>query len=403
MMSFGAINCNSMSVTCNNENFELKTMGIKSIGADVIFLSDIRLGEINGQNGDLKVGRAFLNGNKRSYKMYHNSTKNKRGTAILIGSNVAHEILNTYKDQTENMIILHCKILCLNLVMGAVYGPNGTDRTFFNTLNKILSENSGIPILLASDWNTTWCNADPVDNIDVRNMARTPNQINGRLLAELSAKYNLTDPFRLLYPEKIQFSYSPFGSVRKNKSRLDFFVMSSCLATYIKDCGIAEYKINKLFDHNHINLTLGKKGGNNLKIPQLNNTFLNDSLLKMSVELSALQVYSKTLDENAFPDTVNTVRDTVNKLTKIVLDCVKLREKFALEDENPDRLLLLDQLFIEFGNVRAGVPEFRILKAMQHKYDDKTIFNALMERISEKAAVKCKVNWVNLKIFVKKG
>jgi hypothetical protein len=141
-MSFGAINCNSMSVTCNNENFELKTTGIKSIGADVIFLSDIRLGEINGQTGDLKVGRAFLNGNKRSYKMYHNSTQNKRGTAILIGSNVEHEILNTYKDQTENMIILHCKILGLELMLGAVYGPNGTDRTFFNTLNRILSENS---------------------------------------------------------------------------------------------------------------------------------------------------------------------------------------------------------------------------------------------------------------------
>jgi exonuclease III len=257
-------------------------MGIKSIGTDIIFLSDTRLGEISGQNGDFKVSRAFLNGNKRSYNMYHNSTQNRRGAAILIGTNIDHEIICSLKDQTENMLLLHCKILNFELILGAVYGPNGTDRTFFNTLNTFLSEKADTPVLLGGDWNTTWCNAEPEDNIDIRNMVRTPNMVNGRLLAELSAKHNLTDPFRLLYPDRVQFSYTPFGTVRKNKSRLDFFVMSSCLATYIKDCGIAEYKINKLFDHSHIFLKIGRKGSK-INVPQLNNTFLSDTLLKMSV------------------------------------------------------------------------------------------------------------------------
>jgi exonuclease III len=173
--------------------------------------------------------------------MYHNSTQNKRGTAILISTDIDHEIIGTFKDQTENMLLLHCKILNYEIILGAFYGPNGTDRNFFNSLNKYLTDNSGLPTLIAGDWNTTWCNAYPEDNIDIRNMARTPNQANGRLLAELCVKHNLTDPYWLLHPEKIQFSYSPFGTVRKNKSRIDFFVVSSCLASNIKDCSIAEF------------------------------------------------------------------------------------------------------------------------------------------------------------------
>jgi hypothetical protein len=74
----------------------------------------------------------------------------------------------------------------------------------------------------------------------------------------------------------------------------------------------------------------------------------------MSVELSALQVYSKTLDENAFPATVYALREAVNKLTKIVLDCVKLRHRIAMEDENSDLTLVLNQLYVEFATVRGG-------------------------------------------------
>jgi hypothetical protein len=83
----------------------------------------------------------------------------------------------------------------------------------------------------------------------------------------------------------------------------------------------------------------------------------------------------------------HTLRETVKKLTKIVLDCVKLRHRNVMEDDNQDLVLVLNQMYADFDNVRGEVPEFRVLKSMQHKYDDKTICYALMERISEKTAV----------------
>jgi hypothetical protein len=48
-----------MSLSSGPENFELKCMGITSLCCDIIFLSNIRLGEIAGQAGNFKVSQAL--------------------------------------------------------------------------------------------------------------------------------------------------------------------------------------------------------------------------------------------------------------------------------------------------------------------------------------------------------
>jgi exonuclease III len=80
-------------------------------------------------------------------------------------------------------------------------------------------------------------------------MVRPPNPVNGGLLREMANKYNLTDPFRIMYPEKIAFSYNPFGPLRKNRSRIDFFLVSTGIVKNIDDTGIFSAQLSNMFDH----------------------------------------------------------------------------------------------------------------------------------------------------------
>jgi exonuclease III len=150
---------------------------------------------------------------------------NKRGVAILITKKIKITIMEEYKDQSENILLLRALLDNTEIVLGSIYGPNTTDREFYRNIDSFLNRNKNIPVVLGGDWNTTWDNSPANVNIDVLGMARTPNIINGALLKELAEKHNLTDPFRILNPTKQSFSYSPFGSTRQNKSRLDFFVV----------------------------------------------------------------------------------------------------------------------------------------------------------------------------------
>jgi hypothetical protein len=182
------------------------------------------LGEIEGQNGDFKV-RQWLSINKyRSYVLHCNSTQNKRGVGILIGSNVDYELIEEFRDQTENILAQHCKIKNKELILCSVYGPNNTDREFYRNLNDFLSSKWGIEIILGEDWNTTWDNGLADDNIDVFNMMCTPNQTNGNLLHDLCNNFNLTEPYRLLHPEKKLLHMLPLAARVKTNCGLTFFL-----------------------------------------------------------------------------------------------------------------------------------------------------------------------------------
>ena len=55
----------------------------------------------------------------------------------------------------------------------------------------------------------------------------------------------------------MDFSYSPYGTVRKNRSRIDFFLISGNFSNRIKKCEIAPGLCKKNFDHKSIFLQLG--------------------------------------------------------------------------------------------------------------------------------------------------
>jgi len=146
---------------------------------------------------------------------------------IAISLNVV--IDHCWKDQAENVMIMDVTLYNCKLTLGAVYGPNNTGREFYRFLRDTLSVSNGTYKILGGDWNTVCDNSPPQYNIDIINMVNVPNIVNSNLLEELCTDMRLSDPFRTLYPTRIDFTYTPFGVMRNNRSRIDFFMVSDNL------------------------------------------------------------------------------------------------------------------------------------------------------------------------------
>ncbi len=226
--------------------------------SDFIFLSDIRLVNTRGVKGSERVSRYLRDNKNRAYEMYHHSTGNGRGVAILIAISLNVIVDHCWKDQAENAIIMDVTLDNCKLTLGAVYGPNNTGREFYRFLRETLTVSNGTYKILGGDWNTVGDNRPPQYNIDIINMVSVPNAVNSNLLEELCTDLMLSDPFRTLYPTRIDFTYTPFGLMRSNRSRIDFFMVSNNLIPMLDECTISPTVTTSLFDHKCIGLYVKK-------------------------------------------------------------------------------------------------------------------------------------------------
>jgi exonuclease III len=252
-LTFAAQNCNSLNMISSSKNQDLKISAICEYKADIIFLSDTHLkGRDNTVMEKLKLG----------YKMHHNSTTNSRGVAILFSNRLDTEILDTVRDTDENILLLRIRINGIDLIVGSVYGPNtDTCDEFFNKIKNTVRAWSGIPCILGGDWNATGCSEDVQFNPDVMFMRSIPSRYRSEQVASLCEELDMADPFRALNPDAREFTYYPSGTIRKNRSRIDFFLVTTDLFGVIEKCSIAKGFCRKNFDHKPIFLSMRKKRG----------------------------------------------------------------------------------------------------------------------------------------------
>jgi exonuclease III len=252
-ISIAAQNCNSLNVVSSIKNQDLKISAITGYQSDIVFLSDVRL------NGRDKIVCDKLSA---WYSVIFNSTKNSRGVAILINRRLRHEILETLRDPQENILLLKVKINDSEIILGSVYGPNVDNNCgeFFEFLRQSLNNWPNIPRILGGDWNATLSNLPANNNPDVAFMRDIPSRIRTAHVLELCEEADLSDPFRTLHPDSTDFTYNPSGDLRKNRSRIDFFLVSPVLYNLIGSCTIAQGYCRKTFDHKPIFLNLKKRG-----------------------------------------------------------------------------------------------------------------------------------------------
>ena len=221
------------------------------------------------------------------------------------------------------------------LLLGSVYGPNGTGRDFFRSVEGILERNCDCKIIIGGDWNTVWDTGLVGSNIDIFKMQHVPNKWIGELLRDLSTRFSLLDPTRVLFPDAKLFTYSPFGLQHENKSRLDFFIMSGDLLSILKECKPAIATAINLFDHKSVTLTLGMSDLPTVKPPlKLQNSNLDNPLLQNHITLAAYKCYSygiRTETENDIHTPIRKMLDNLRRITCQIAD--KLFEVFTMQKE----------------------------------------------------------------------
>jgi len=290
-ISISSVNCNSLNMSSVTKTLHLrKIYGIVKLKTDIILLSDIRLCNKSGES-DLKSLANTLKINPYcSYNITHNSRKNSRGVAILTKSNLDFSVLQKEDDEDNNLILVKARINNHTVIIGSIYGPNGTDDNFFRTLRNKLDALGDYPVVMGGDWNCVNSTLPLASNPDVMNMINLPNAPNGKSLEKLRNEKKLIDPFRLLWPERIDFSYVPRDSTKTNRSRLDFFLISKSIATKVTECDIKLAVQSKLFDHKAISLSfLNKKVP--VSLPTISGKILLDPDLPLAVEISAIETY----------------------------------------------------------------------------------------------------------------
>jgi exonuclease III len=114
------------------------------------------MGQINNQQSSLKVTSQLNKSRLRNHIFIYNSSSNRRGVAMLINKSLNPEIINTFKDQQENILLIHAKINGSDIALGSVYGPNSTDRQFYRDLDNFINNHPGMPVLLGGDCDATW-------------------------------------------------------------------------------------------------------------------------------------------------------------------------------------------------------------------------------------------------------
>ncbi len=291
-MSFAIQNCNSLNISTNCPKQLKKIRAITDLDTDFIFLSDIRLNDNKDSVRDLE--NIFMTASNKQYILIHNSTKNKRGVGILISKKINCDILEEFRDNDENIIGIRCNIDQVPVMLIGIYGPNTNDcKRFYDCLADLLVINKDVPVIIGGDWNCTMSCANVDSNIDIFGMKNVPSLIRSCCLRDICNDYNLSDPFRALYPKTTDFTYTPRNN-GKNRSRLDFFVISDNLIELVSSCKISSAIATELFDHKSVKLCLSKSKFN--PMIAISPVTLKHEMVDIIVKITVVDTYLTHLD-----------------------------------------------------------------------------------------------------------
>jgi exonuclease III len=275
----------------------LKVEGLTQGKHDIILVSDCRL-----KSREPDISRLMGLNKNASYKLYCNSNRDSRGVAVAIKRSVFHEVVDTFRTEDQNVILLKLKIKGNLIVIGTVYGPNENNAIFYTNLRAKLTE-WNLPFIIGGDFNTI---LDPsVDdlNLDRVGPGGVPNHRNSQEIRKWILEGNCMEPFRAMYPEQREVSYIPFrvdrgGREQVGKTRLDFFLIDKELIDQVKSVKY-EDRLGYDFDHKMVTLIFGKKCNNN-------NIYIYADTLNhnMADILGKISVYD-TLNNHTLPELRN--------------------------------------------------------------------------------------------------
>jgi len=278
----------SLNISTKTNKTDLKILALTKQNSDIICLSDTRLNSLKqvASLNDLK--KKFFS---KGYNLLHNSKSSSRGVCILLKNSLNATIHREYRDYEDNYLLLDLTIQRKKFTLGAIYGPND-DRSmdFFTNLERDINAINNDQIIITGDWNCTWDSSGINTNTDVLNMHNIPSKRRSEKVNTIARQLHLTDPYRYLHPQKREFTFVPNIPGNRNRSRLDFFLISENLLDNCKSVSIPHCLASKLFDHKFVTMSFKKTRPYNLQ--KINDTVLKDPLLRTIIKTQTFDCYN---------------------------------------------------------------------------------------------------------------
>jgi hypothetical protein len=121
-----------------------------------------------------------------------------------------------------------------------------------------------------------------------------------------------------MFPLKKDYSYIPNAVANINRSRIDFFLITSNLIPGLKNTDIEQGRLTTLFDHRLITLQLGNK---RVRVDKnkICNGVLDNKIIELTVEISVKEHYLNNTDPEAVPRfVINPIRYEIGRIYRLL-------------------------------------------------------------------------------------
>lgn len=144
------------------------------------------------------------------------------------------------------------------------------------------------------------------------------------------------DPFRTLYPDRREYTFIPSRVTDQNRSRLDFFLISSSLFTNNTKITIPHSLTSTLFDHKPVLLEICKN-------KSLNRTLIKDTILKSAdllgyIKTAVFEFYLQHWEPGpnkdgsvSAGDEIRNLLNTIGRISSLQQEIRELELKIAKE------------------------------------------------------------------------
>ena len=194
-------------------------------------------------------------------------------------------------------------------------------------------------MILGGDWNATYDDSAVGTNLDVVNMRNIPSLRRTNKIREICATFSLIEPFRNSFPFKRDYTYIPSALNANNRSRLDFFLVSSSLINQSTRCVIPHCLTSTLFDHKPVNLCINAKRNPNRNI--IKDTILRNPDLPTHVKVAVMECYLQHWVPGINSDGTVTERDLIARyllcignISRMLTEIQEIEIRMALHGQN---------------------------------------------------------------------
>jgi len=384
-LKFSTQNVQSLNVSVKGIKTFAKLKLVTAGQPDIIFLSDTRLNSNENKYGltDIQKQLGFL-----GYIGLFNSNVSSRGVGILIKKSLEPRIISEKKGPLDNyyLVKLHCNNFEEDFIVGSIYGPNDNNLSFFTHLERDLNDLNSPIMILGGDWNLTLDDSPVNENMDCFNMQNIPSKKRSEMALQMCKKLSLVDPFRMLYPNRREFTYVPNDPLLLNRSRLDFFLVTKNISQSVRDCKIADSVVGRFFDHKSVNLTMGGWVRKCNKNGILKNEVLKNPEFVNKIRVTVIDFYLQHVNPETYPR--NELNDKLEqcgliyyKIKKIGEEKTRILNAGGTEETNAE----INRLREDIEGLFSHLPDNNSLQALELSCQPDVFFETLVMSIKNQA------------------